>query len=215
MAIAKRSLTSCAVLVATLLMAAPAYAAIVIGTDGKPVRPQPRDASCDGPRDKRVVTFTLPPEPQLVDAVAWISSAVCKPFVLPGPLAVENRKLPLVAPERMKPEQAYRLFAGALDSVGLTIVRDGYVDRIAEVGIELPDPVWSGVVDPDTANPDSYVTALLHLKDLTPEQREQLFARRIKGEDCDCAVSPPPSDTIIITDTRSTIEHLLHRPIGR
>src|SRR5262249_27526431 len=130
MATPRQGRTSCAVLVATLLLGAPAGAATVIGTGGKPI----------------------PHQMPLVEAVGWISSVLCKPFLLPGPIVVENQMLTLVATRRMKPEEAYRVFLGALNSVGLMVVRDGLLLRIAELYSE------------------PFVTILLRLPDLTADQ---------------------------------------------
>jgi len=56
---------------------------------------------------------------------------------------------------------------------------------------------------------DSYVTVLVRMRDLSPEQRAQVatyLQQRPVGETCDCDASPPDDDTVIITDVRSNLE---------
>jgi hypothetical protein len=73
--------------------------------------------------------------------------------------------------------------------------------------------------DASPAIPDSYVTVLLRLQELSPEGRARLLKGldegRGPGEVCDCAVLAPVDDTIIVTERRSKLERLLRRAIGR
>ena len=131
-----------AVFVAVLALAAPAQAAVVIGGNGKAVQRwvgpnlligEANDGTCKFPPGNRVVSFHLAHETKLVDAIAWISSVICKPFLLPGTIDIDRKRLTLVAPERMTAENAYRFFLGALDSVGLTVEPSGRFLQIVEV----------------------------------------------------------------------------------
>lgn len=210
---------SFAVLVVALLLGAPACAAPVTGAGGLPVQrvtagnpyiAEAQDGACKGPPGKRVVAFNLAPQTTLVDLVAWISSVVCEPFLLPGTIATENKTLTTIAPERMTREQAYRFFLGALDSVGLTVERAGQLQRIVEIGATPPRTAEIEGVKDRTAEPDGYVTVLLHLQ--TPAERVRVFGP-CEGEVCRCVVFPPDSDTVIITDRRSVIERLLRPPV--
>ncbi len=203
--------TSCALLVVALLLGAPACTAPVTGAGGLPIQRvtarnpysgEEQDGACKGPRDKRVVAFNLAPQTTLVELVAWISSVVCEPFLLPGTIATENKTLTTIAPERMTREQAYRFFLGALDSVGLTVERAGQLQRIAEIG----------GVEARPAVPDSYVTVLVRLQDLPPAARARVLGTR-RGDICNGDFTAPPPDTVIITDYRSVIERLLGRPL--
>ena len=59
---------------------------------------------------------------------------------------------------------------------------------------------------------DRYVTVLVRMRDLSPEQRAQVATyvqQRPVGETCDCVASPLDDDTVIITDVRSKLECLL------
>ena len=60
---------------------------------------------------------------------------------------------------------------------------------------------------------DPYITVLVRVQDLSPEEREELAklpTNSWPGHPADF-----PTDSVIITDLRSKIERLLHRPIGR
>jgi hypothetical protein len=161
------------------------------------------NAGCENPPHKRFVVATLPFQTPLADAVAWMSSVACKPVLLPGAIAIENKMLTIDAPPWMTPDEAHRLFLGALERVGLTIEPDGQALRIADLGPISPPP----------ADADPLVTVLLHFRDVSPEDRPRLF-EPFDGTPCDCIVSAPDPDTVIITDRRSKIEHLLHHPIA-
>jgi hypothetical protein len=130
-----------AVFVTALLLGAPAHAALIVDAEGKPVRHErdpPRvigkahEGACKPPRGKRAVVFNLARETKLVDAVAWISPIICKSFVVRESTLAEAAPLTMVAPKRIAPKEAHRLFMGALDSVGLTVEQSGKFLRIVK-----------------------------------------------------------------------------------
>jgi len=213
--------TTCAVFVAALLLGAPARAALVVGADGKPIRrgtgqglligeAHDGDGDCKVPPDNRTVAFNLAPETKLADAIAWISSVTCKSFLVRDTILAAARPLTMVAPERITPDEAYRLFLGALDSAGLSVEPCGKFRRVVEVGPGFLRIVAAGGVVMRSFVEEPYVTALVRLHDLPPEERKRLLAPT-KGEVCDCMVIA--SDTVVITEPRAVIERLLRRPI--
>jgi len=75
-------------------------------------------------------------------------------------------------PDRITPNEAYRLFLGMLDSVGLTVEHSGRFERIVEtakVKTMRGIPVYDETDVPNSVARESYVTVLVHLKDLSPE----------------------------------------------
>ncbi|HEX4406601.1 MAG TPA: hypothetical protein VH560_17300 [Polyangia bacterium] len=84
------------------------------------------------PSGKRVVRLRLKPDADLGDLVAWISSVTCKSFLVPGTIPANSKKVTLVAPNVMTPEEAYIVFLNALDSVGLTVEPSDWFFRIIE-----------------------------------------------------------------------------------
>lgn len=87
-----------------------------------------------------MVRLNLKPDTDVVDLVAWISSVTCKSFVLPAGLGA-GKTVTVFSPQLITPEEAYRLFLDALDSVGLTVVRAGRFLRIIEVGDAKKSPI--------------------------------------------------------------------------
>src|SRR5262245_57649940 len=98
-----------AVVVAALLLAAQARAALVVGPDGKSIRPgtgpvrlvgEVRDGACKvPPPDKRAVRFNLAPETKLEDLVAWIASVTCKSFYVRDKMIAEHGPVKVIAPD--------------------------------------------------------------------------------------------------------------------
>ena len=85
--------------------------------------------------------LNLKPETSVGDLVVWISVVTCKPFIVPSGLGADTRKVTVYAPEPMTPEEAYQLFLAALDSVGLTVYRDGRFLRVIEVARAKTSPI--------------------------------------------------------------------------
>jgi general secretion pathway protein D len=95
------------------------------------------------PAGRRIVKLSLKPDTDVADLVAWISSITCKQFVLPGTIAA-GKKVTIVSPQLLTPEEAYRLFVDALDSVGLALYPSGTILRIVDSAHArtLPVPVY-------------------------------------------------------------------------
>jgi hypothetical protein len=93
------------------------------------------------PAGKRIVKLNLKPETELADLVAWISSITCKQFILPGNVASASKKVTIFAPQLITPEEAYRLFLDALDSVGLTVESTGRSMQIIETAKAKSSPI--------------------------------------------------------------------------
>ena len=83
------------------------------------------------PPGQRLVKLNLKPDTELGDLIVWISSITCKQFLLPGTISA-NKRVTIVAPQLLSPEEAYRLFLSALDSVGLTVYPMGKFLRVIE-----------------------------------------------------------------------------------
>jgi hypothetical protein len=117
----------------------------------EPVAPAAANSCRKLPPGKRIVKLNLKPETSLPDLVAWISAITCKGFLLPAVSAIESSKVTIVAPELLSPEEAYRLFLDALDSVGLTVYPVGRFMRIIETAKAKTSPI-SVYVSSDAAD---------------------------------------------------------------
>jgi len=134
----------CVLLVASLIrVPASALAETDPSAPALPIQRAQKDvSSCRKlPAGRRIVKLNLKPETSVSDLVAWISAVTCKPFIVPSALGADTRKVTVYAPEPMTPEEAYQLFLGALDSVGLTVYRDGRFLRVIEVARAKTSPI--------------------------------------------------------------------------
>jgi general secretion pathway protein D len=160
------------------------------------------------PPGKRIVKLNLKPDTELGDLIAWISSITCKQFLLPGTIPANSKKVTIVAPELITPEEAYRLFLVGLDSAGLTVEHTGKFERIVETAkIKTMGGVPLYGENADIANAESYQTRLVHVENVDPNEVAQVLGR-IKSEQGDIVVFAP-QNALIITDLGSSINRML------
>ncbi|HLK89907.1 MAG TPA: type II secretion system secretin GspD [Polyangia bacterium] len=159
------------------------------------------------PSGKRIVKLNLKPDTELGDLIAWISSITCKQFLLPGTIPANSKKVTIVAPELITPEEAYRLFLGALDSVGLTVQPSGHVLRIIETVKAKSAPIPLYGEDSDVPTNESYVTRLIRVENADPNEVAQVLGR-LKGEQGDVIVYAPQG-ALIVTDLASNIQRMM------
>lgn len=159
------------------------------------------------PAGKRIVKLNLKPDTELGDLIAWISSITCKQFLLPGTIPANSKKVTVVAPELITPEEAYRLFLGALDSVGLTVEPSGKFLRIIETVKAKTSSVPIYGEDSDVPLSESYVTRLVRVENSDANEVAQVLGR-LKGEQGDVIVYPPQG-ALIITDLASNINRMM------
>ncbi|HRC56593.1 MAG TPA: hypothetical protein PKU97_11760, partial [Kofleriaceae bacterium] len=115
--------------------------ALLLSTVGWPAptaRAQPAPAvddqmySCNN-RAKGPMTVTLKgPETELKDLISWMMTFNCKNFVFEPRIVASGKKITIMAPVKMTPQQAYDVFLVALSTMGLTVVPKGNVMRIIE-----------------------------------------------------------------------------------
>jgi general secretion pathway protein D len=159
------------------------------------------------PAGKRVVKLNMKPDTELGDLLAWISSITCKQFLLPGTIPANSKKVTIIAPQLITPEEAYRLFLAALDSVGLTIEPSGKFLRIIETlrAKSTSIPVYGP--DADMPAGEAYVTRLVRLENADVNEMSTVLTR-IKGEQGDI-VPYVPQNALIITDRAVNIDRMV------
>jgi general secretion pathway protein D len=159
------------------------------------------------PAGKRIVKLNLKPDTELGDLIAWISSITCKQFLLPGTIPANSKKVTVVAPELITPEEAYRLFLGALDSVGLTVSQEGKFFRIIETVKAKTSSIPLYGEGAEVPSSESYVTRMVRVENSDPNEVAQVLGR-LKGEQGDVIVYAP-GNALIITDLASNINRMM------
>jgi general secretion pathway protein D len=188
--------------------APPAAAGGAAGAPGSDLAGEKEFNSCRKfPAGKRIVKLNLKPDTELGDLVSWISSITCKQFLLPGTIPANSKKVTIVAPQLITPEEAYRLFLSALDSVGLTVEPSGKFLRIIETlrAKSSSIPVYGD--NADVPMTESFVTRLVRVENADVNEVAQVLGR-LKGEQGDVIVFAP-QNALIITDLASNINRMM------
>jgi general secretion pathway protein D len=159
------------------------------------------------PAGKRVVKLNMKPDTELGDLISWISSITCRQFLLPGTIPANSKKVTIVAPQLITPEEAYRLFLAALDSVGLTVEASGKFLRIIETlrAKSTSIPVYGA--DSDMPAGENYVTRLVRVENADVNEMSTVLSR-LKGEQGDI-IPYPAQNALIITDRGTNIDRML------
>jgi general secretion pathway protein D len=129
--------------------------------------------SCKSKTGEVAVQFK--PEMEVKELLTWVMGFTCKNFVLDPRIVSTQRRVTIVAPNKMTAEDAYRLFLTSLSTVGYTLVPMGKVVKVVESKFAkaetLPfvkkpdgDTVVRYVYRPTYAQAESLVQALSQLK---------------------------------------------------
>ncbi len=104
--------------------------------------------------------------------------------MLPGTIPANSKKVTIIAPQLITPEEAYRLFLAALDSVGLTVEPSGKFLRIIETlrAKSTSIPVYG--LDSEAPAGESYVTRLVRVENGDVNEIATVLGR-LKGEQGD------------------------------
>ncbi|HEV3031110.1 MAG TPA: type II secretion system secretin GspD [Polyangia bacterium] len=159
------------------------------------------------PAGKRVVKLNMKPDTELGDLIAWISSITCRQFLLPGTIPANSKKVTIVAPQLITPEEAYRLFLAALDSVGLTVEPSGKFLRIIETLRAKSTSIQVYGADADMPVGENYVTRLVRVENGDVNEISTVLTR-LKGEQGDI-IPYAAQNALIITDRGVNIDRML------
>ena len=83
---------------------------------------------------RSAISVTLKPETELKDLLSWAMGFTCKNFIYEASILQRSKKLTIIAPNKMSPQQAYRLFLVSLSTMGLAVVPKGNILRVVEAG---------------------------------------------------------------------------------
>ncbi|MCW5807575.1 MAG: type II secretion system secretin GspD [Deltaproteobacteria bacterium] len=173
-----RILTAAALSVALALSASVAHAESRENVRELPVAGEDQALyACKQGKGPVVVTFK--PETPVKDLLAWVMSFTCKTFIFDERVVVTGKKVSIIAPNKMSPAEAYRVFLAALATVNLTVSprTDNLVKIVDAPGAKkekLPiyrkgmpdntDQVVRYVYRPTYIQPDALLRVLLTMK---------------------------------------------------
>jgi len=156
------------------------------------------------PAGKRIVRLNLKPDTEVMDLIGWISSITCAQFIVSVPL--QGKKITIVSPQLITPEEAYRLFFSSLDSLGLTVEPTGKFLRVVENAKARFTPL--PIVGPNQKTPTDrrYVTKLVRTTYVDPLDLTNNVLNRIKTETGDIVAY---RNALIITDQSESIDRMV------
>ena len=157
------------------------------------------------PSGKRIVKLNLKPETDVIDLVGWISSITCSQFLVSVPL--QGKKVTIIAPQLITPEEAYRLFFAALESVGLTVEPSGKFLRIVETARARFTTLPFVGANESVPHNKRYVTKLVRVSYLDTNDLTNAVLNRLKSESADIISY---RSSLIITDQSENIERMVN-----
>ena len=156
------------------------------------------------PPGKRIVRLNLKPDAGVMDLIGWISTITCSQFIVAVPVA--GRKVTILSPELITPEEAYRLFFSALDSLGLTVETTGKFLRVIDSSKARFTPL--PILGPNEKTPVNrrYVTKLIRLQYLDAVDFSNKVLVRLKSTTGDIIAYHA---SLIITDLSNEIDRMV------
>ena len=121
-------------------------------------------------------------------------------------MPVQGKKLTIISPELITPEEAYRLFFSALDSLGLTVEPTGKFLRVVENAKARFAPL--PLIGPNQKTPTDrrFVTKLVRVQYLDALDLTNNVLNRLKGETGDIIAY---RSSLIITDQADNIDRMV------
>jgi general secretion pathway protein D len=181
-----------------------------VGPSGKPIAdtanlPQFKDGVEFEPRPEGDrVTFQLE-DADLPELVRTIGEMTGKRFIFGA--KVHNIKATVYSPQKVTVAEAYQAFLSILEANGLTVVPHGRFYKI----IDSPDakmgaPIY--VAGQGGPGEDRYITRMHRLRNVSAEEVANVLGH-FKSKDGDIVVYGP-GNLLIITDTGSNIQRMMH-----
>jgi general secretion pathway protein D len=151
-------------------------------------------------------SVTLKPETELKDLLTWAMGFTCKNFIYESSILQRSKKLTVIAPNKMTPQQAYRLFLVGLSTMGLTVVPKGNVLRIVEAANAKSEtvPIYRRG---SPANSDDVSRLLLRPQHIAPEELSNALA--VVKSNIGIIQPVPKAGVLVITDYSSAIRDMV------
>jgi general secretion pathway protein D len=152
---------------------------------------------------KGPVAVTLKPETEVKELVTWVMGFTCRNFVLDPRIVSTGKKVTVIAPNKMSPAEAYRMFLVALSTVGLAVVAKGTAMRIVEAASARREalPIYKQI----PGDSDQIVRVVVRPSYAQPEALKQAFLS-IKSDAGDIATV---GSMLVITDFASTLSAMM------
>jgi general secretion pathway protein D len=149
-----------------------------------------------------VVTFKA--DAEVKDLITWVMGFTCKNVLLDPRVTATGRKISIVTPSQMSPDEAYQVFLAALATINLTAVTRGNTLRIVEANGAHKEavPLLHGGTPSDT---DQYVRYVYKPSFLTAEQLHQACTA-MKSDAGDVFAFGP---VLVVTDYASHVREML------
>jgi general secretion pathway protein D len=191
------------------VVAAPTFAL------AQPQPPQPQPGPGDKPpgedaalysckKQKGRFKISLKQEVELKDLLTWVSTFTCKNFIYDSALLQRSKKVTMMTPNEMTPEEAYRLFLVALSTMGNTVVPKGNTLRIVEAQQAKGEtvPVYRRGAP---GNSDQMVRFILRPSYMSPDLMNGALSVA-KSKD---GLITPVGNNLIITDYASHVRDMV------
>jgi type II secretory pathway component GspD/PulD (secretin) len=88
--------------------------------------------TCKKPPAKAIIKLNFKPDTEVADVIVWYASLFCTTMLFSSSTPLAGKKVTIISPTPVKVAEAQRLFFAALDSVGLTVEREGKALRVID-----------------------------------------------------------------------------------
>jgi general secretion pathway protein D len=188
--------------------AAPAGSTISVNNAGEGVTELPGEKEFNQckklPPGKRILKFNFKPDSELTDLIGWISTISCTQFIIPSQVPLAGKKVTILAPQLITPEEAYRLFLAALDASNLTVESTGKFLKIIETGrARFSDMPFYKDGSGATGGGKRYITRLFRFENLEATDVLNSLYNQVRGEQ---GVGVAYQGSLIITDQAAMID---------
>ena len=154
------------------------------------------------PGDKKF-KWSVRGEVGVAELASSLGEISCRPIVVASALAQRGAKVAIDVPDLVTAADVYRLFYGALDSMGLTVDAAGGTLKIVDAGRakEIATPALGGAPPVD----DRYIVRLLHPQHATPQELAELLGR-LKSKEGEVDVFG--ASALVLIDRASNVQRM-------
>ena len=155
---------------------------------------------------KKSYAVTLKPDTELKELLTWAMGFTCKNFIYESSILQRSKKLTIIAPNAMTPQQAYRLFLVGLSTMGLTVVPKGNVLRVVEAANAKQEtvPIYRKGTP---GNSDEVARLILRPQHISPDELSNALS--VVKSNIGIIQPVPRAGVLVITDYASAIRDMV------